>query len=98
MQYNFKWDPKKAKINIKKHKIRFEDALTVFRDPNAVSIYDTKHSNDDDRWITIGMTLKGTLIVINHTFEKITNKTVFIRIISSRKATVNEKKNYIRSK
>lgn len=98
MQYNFEWDPKKATTNIKKHKISFEDALTIFRDPKAISIYDEEHSKDEDRWITLGITWKGVLVVINHTFKQTSRNVVFIRIISSRRATINEKKNYIRSK
>lgn len=98
MQYNFEWNPKKAKINIKKHKVCFDDALTIFRDPKAISIYDVDHSKNEDRWITLGLTLKGALVVVHHIYEKNDKKTVSIRIISSRKATANEKKNYSRSK
>lgn len=49
MQYNFEWDLKKAIINRNKHKISFEIALTVFKDPKAITIYDKDHSNHEDR-------------------------------------------------
>ena len=53
MQYNFEWDPEKAKTNRKKHKVRFEHAATIFKDPKAISIYDNEHSRNEDRWITL---------------------------------------------
>ena len=95
MQYNFEWDINKAKINIKKHKINFEQASTVFKDPKAISIYDAEHSDDEDRWITIGLSSNGSLLIVHHTFKQIDIKTVIIRIISIRKATNNEKKQYV---
>ena len=55
MHYNFNWDPAKEKANISKHKVGFRKATTVFRDPNQLSIYDQEHSDDEDRWITIGI-------------------------------------------
>ena len=55
MQYNFEWDPKKAKANRKKHKVSFGEAATAFKDPRAISIHDDEHSTDEDRWITMGL-------------------------------------------
>ncbi len=94
MQYNFEWDPKKAKTNKTKHKVSFELGVTVFKDPRAISIYDDKHSGYEDRWITLGLALNGSLLTVHHTFEQIDRDNVTIRIISSRKATKNEKKQY----
>jgi len=54
LQYNFEWDPYKAKQNLRKHKMSFERAAEAFLDPLAISIYDDEHSLDEDRWITIG--------------------------------------------
>ena len=65
MQYNFEWDPSKAKINIKKHKVNFENAATVFKDTKAISIFDDEHSQVDDRWITMGLSTNGTLLVVH---------------------------------
>jgi len=49
MQYNFDWDPIKAKQNLRKHGVSFERAAMIFRDPFAISIYDDEHSDDEDR-------------------------------------------------
>lgn len=95
MDYNFEWDPEKAKINYKKHKISFENSATIFKDERAITLYDDEHSEQEDRWITIGMTTSGGLIVMSHTFKDNTNNTALIRIISSRKATSRERKQYM---
>jgi len=70
LRYNFEWDPKKAKTNRTKHKVSFELAATVFKDPRAISRYDDEHSGDEDRWITLGITSNGHLLVVNQTFEQ----------------------------
>ena len=94
MKYHFEWDWKKAKTNLGKHKITFEDATSVFKDTNAISISDEEHSEDEERWITIGLdSVTRTLIVI-HTFISIDNDNCNIRMISARKATKNEQKLY----
>ena len=90
MQYNFEWDPRKNKKNIRKHQMSFQRASTVFRDPNQISIYDEDHSEDENRWVTIGIDSGGTLRVIVHTFVSIGQTTSKIRIISARKATKAE--------
>ncbi|MGR3179128.1 MAG: BrnT family toxin [Candidatus Anammoxibacter sp.] len=95
MQYNFEWDPEKAKTNWQKHKVRFEQAATVFRDPLAISIYDIKHSDYEDRWITSGISSTGNVLVIHHTFNEIDVSNANIRIFSSRKATKREKQQYL---
>ena len=94
MSYYFDWDAKKAQINLKKHKITFENATDIFRDPLALSIYDELHSNDEARWITMGTTKSGTIIVVVHTYNELNLKDIQIRIISARKATKNEIKQY----
>ena len=94
MQYNFEWDPKKARANIRKHKISFEQASTIFRDPRAISIYDDEHSNSEDRWITLGLASNGILLVVHHTFEQLNKNNASVRIISSRKATKHETEQY----
>ena len=95
MQYNFEWDLKKAKSNLIKHNVSFEQATTVFRDPRAITIYDNNHSEDEDRWLILGISANRNLLVISHTFKKIDKETVLIRIISCRKATKIEQKQYI---
>ena len=94
MQYNFKWDHKKAKANRTKHKVNFELAATVFKDPKAISIYDNAHSGEEDRWITLGLASNGSVLVVHHTYERIDRDNITIRVISSRKAIKNEKKQY----
>jgi uncharacterized DUF497 family protein len=94
MNYNFEWDPNKAKSNIIKHKISFEDAASVFKDENTISIYDEEHSLEEERWVTIGMDLNTRSLVVVHTFVIISEQSCSIRIISARKATKNEQNFY----
>jgi len=96
LQYNFEWDPKKAKLNKIKYKVSFEYAATIFKDPDAITIYNTEHNRQEDRWITIGLAINGLILVMHHTFKQIDNDNAVIRIISSRKATRNEQKQYMR--
>ena len=58
VQYSFEWDPAKAKANLKKHDVSFETAVTVFRDPLAVTVFDEEHTEDEDRWATMGLAEK----------------------------------------
>jgi len=94
MRYDFEWDPKKAKANARKHQVSFERAATIFRDPHLLSIPDEKHSDTEERWITIGLDESGILLVLVHTFEKVLSNSARIRVISARKATKEETKNY----
>ena len=71
MQYNFEWGPDKAKQNYNKHKVSFERAAEVFLDPLMLSIYDTAHSQLEDRWITIGLDRNDVPLVVIHTFNEI---------------------------
>jgi len=66
VRYDFEWDPKKARENIRKHKISFERAATVFLDPSAASIFDEEHSREQERWITLGVDHNGVLLVVCH--------------------------------
>ena len=94
MRYYFDWDPNKAKANRKKHGIAFEQASTIFLDPRMISVFDTKHSEGEDRWATIGIDKNGILLVAVHTFQQLAADSCRIRIISARKATSNEMKQY----
>jgi len=94
MHYNFDWNPDKAKKNKRKHKISFDRATTIFRDPNAVSIVDEEHSKDEDRWITMGIDHNGIILVASHIFIIVDQSTCEIRIISARKAEKPEIKQY----
>ncbi len=92
--YNFEWDQIKARSNMNKHKISFGEAATVFQDPMALSIFDNEHSEKEDRWITIGLSATGRVILVCHTFKEEDNNNVAIRIFSTRKATKQEIKEY----
>ncbi len=94
MQYNFEWDPYKAKQNLRKHNLSFEQAAAIFLDPLAVSIYDKGHSLYEDRWITIGKDDTNLILVVSHTFQEGNIDNCRIRLISARKATKKEIKQY----
>jgi hypothetical protein len=94
VNYNFEWDLNKARSNQSKHGVSFEEAATVFRDPKALSIFDDEHSTNEDRWITIGISNTGRLLVVCHTFQKDDENDVAIRIFSGRKAIKKEIKQY----
>ncbi|MDP6545304.1 MAG: BrnT family toxin [Phycisphaerae bacterium] len=95
MRYNFEWDLEKNKRNQKKHRVTFEQAATVFRDPRMLSLYDDEHSEaKEERWITLGLSAVSGLLIVHHTFREIDAETVDIRIFSSRKATKQEIKQY----
>lgn len=94
MQYDFEWDPDKAKQNRKKHGVSFEQATAVFQDSRALSLYDDEHSKTEDRWTTLGLSAVGGPLVVHHTFEEIDETHIRIRIFSSRKATQQEIQQY----
>ncbi len=94
LRYNFEWDPEKARMNSRKHKVAFEKAAEVFLDKLAVSIFDEDHSIDEDRWVTMGRDRDDKLLVVVHTFAAQGRDKRRIRIISARKATLKETKQY----
>jgi len=85
----FEWDLKKAKTNLEKHGVSFEEASTAFKDTLSLTIDDPLHSSDEKRLILIGMSYDNCLLIVVHT-ERGDN----IRIISARKATKKERKYY----
>lgn len=87
----FEWDENKNQINKKKHKISFEEAQTVFYDPDALIIDAPEHSQEEERFIILGVSANANLLVVCHCYRE--SETV-IRIISARKATKNESNNY----
>ena len=86
-EYEFEWDPKKAALNLKKHGISFETATEVFDDENRVEFFDLSHSDDEDRYITIGIVKNILSVVYTERGEK-------IRLISARVATAKERRIY----
>jgi uncharacterized DUF497 family protein len=95
-QYQFEWDPVKAQRNLKDHGIAFERAATVFLDPQALSEFDEEHSQEEDRWVTLGLDRTGSLLIVCHTYREETELSARIRLISARRATKNEAKQYRR--
>ena len=89
MSLAFEWDPEKARANERKHGVSFDEAATAFGDPLSVTIPDPDHSDDEDRFILLGSTYRGRLLVVVHT-ERGDN----IRIISARLATRTERYAY----
>ena len=87
----FEWDKTKNILNIKKHGIDFNEAATVFLDDKALLIEDERHSGEEDRFVLLGFSQKANLLIVCHCYR--TNEEV-IRIISARKATKNETKQY----
>jgi uncharacterized DUF497 family protein len=94
MNYNFEWDVNKARTNLSKHKISFEGATSVFRDEKAISISDEEHSDDEERWLTIGMDEVTRTLVVIHTYISADENNCNIRLISARKATKKEQQIY----
>lgn len=95
-QYLFEWDPAKARQNARKHRVTFERGATVFLNPNSLSLFDEQHSDDEERWTTLGLDHTGTLLVICHTYREETGIGARVRLISARKATKNETEQYQR--
>ncbi len=89
MKLKFEWDEKKAETNLKKHKVSFDEAATVFIDPFSITIPDTDHSADEQRYIDIGISENGCALVVIYT-----ERNSDIRIISCRKAGPSERKLY----
>lgn len=86
---NFEWDPRKAATNRRKHGVSFHEAATVFGDPLALTYNDPDHSISEQRFITLGASNVGRLLIIAHA-----DRGENIRIISARKATPRERNQY----
>jgi uncharacterized DUF497 family protein len=94
-QYNFEWDAAKASANLRKHSVSFARAATVFRDPDALSLFDRSHSGaGEDRWITLGVDEHRQLLVVCHAWREAGEDAARCRIISARKATKTEARQY----
>jgi uncharacterized DUF497 family protein len=92
--YGFEWDPLKARSNIAKHGLDFEHAATVFLDPLALTIPDDEHSEAEARWITMGKDAVGNYVLVVHTFEASTDNRGRVRLISARRPTKKEVRDY----
>lgn len=85
----FEWDPRKGAANLRKHGVSFEEAATVFGDRLAATIADPDHSESEDRFISVGETRSGRLVVVVHL-----DRGARVRLISARPATTRERKQY----
>lgn len=85
----FEWDPKKAAATARKHRVAFDEAMTVFADARSITAYDPDHSEQEDRFLTIGTSFKGRVLFNRHTDRGDT-----IRIVSARRANQKEKQEY----
>lgn len=85
----FEWNSTKAARNVRKHRVSFEEAVSVFYDPLAVTGSDPDHSEDEQRFVTFGISSSGRLLVVSHT-----DREDAIRIISARCATHSERDIY----
>lgn len=90
---NFEWDPDKAAQSRRKHRVSFHEAATVFGDPLAITYQDPDHSILEQRFITVGMSRSGRVLIVAH-MDRGEN----IRIISARKTTLSERKHYEENK
>jgi len=85
------WDPAKARINLRKHGVSFEEAETVFYDDHALLLDDPEHSGDEERFVLLGLSSRFRVIVIVHTYRE---HDAVIRLISARRATKAEQAGY----
>jgi uncharacterized DUF497 family protein len=88
------WDALKAEANIAKHGITFAEAATVLLDPLAVTVFDAAHSQEEERWFTLGTSSDGKLLAVAHTFQDSGTAPAKVRIISARPATRRERQQY----
>ena len=90
-EIQFEWDETKNAANIKKHGVSFEEAQTIFLDENAIRYFDPDHSQDEDRFIMLGMSFKLRVLVVCHCYR---SSDSIIRIISARRANKKESQAY----
>jgi uncharacterized DUF497 family protein len=89
MSLRFEWDPDKAATNERKHRVSFIEASTAFSDPHSISVPEPDHSVGEARWLLLGLSSRGRLLVVGHTERAGT-----IRLITARLATRRERKIY----
>ncbi|MDA3925904.1 MAG: BrnT family toxin [Kiritimatiellae bacterium] len=92
-KYRFEWDSRKATINLRKHGVSFEEAASAFYDEFAIEFFDTNNSEMEDRFLLLGLSSALRLILVCHCLRETGD---VLRIISARKATKNEAKQYKR--
>ena len=94
-ELRFEWDQRKNRANIKKHNVSFPEAETVFKDENAIQYFDPDHSEDEERFILLGLSTRLRVLVVCHCFRE---SELVIRIISARRAGKSEGRAYWETK
>ena len=94
LDFDFSWDPAKAQGNITKHRVSFEEAALVLHDVLAITVFDAAHSEFEERWLTVGVSKAGRLLVVSHTFVVTSPQRARVRMISAREATRFERQQY----
>ncbi|MCB0046721.1 MAG: BrnT family toxin [Candidatus Promineofilum sp.] len=89
MNLEFEWEPDKAARNLRKHNVSFQEAATAFGDETGATVYDPDHSEAEDRFLTIGYSNRGRLLIVSHT-----DRDDRIRIISARLLKPSERRQY----
>lgn len=92
--YDFEWDAAKALSNARKHGVTFDQAATVFLDALALTVFDAEHSQQEERWFTLGLDANGALLAVAHTFQTATPERIRVRLISARPSTRRERQFY----
>lgn len=90
-ELRFEWDERKNRSNVNKHGVSFEEAQTAFKDENAIQYCDPDHSEDEDRFILLGLSTKLRVVVVCHCFRE---SELVVRIFSARKASKPEQRDY----
>ena len=91
--FEFEWDPAKAASNLRKHGVSFDDAATVLADDLVLSALDDEHGGFEERWISVGRSSEGQLVVVVHTYLE-RDDAPMVRIISARPATPRERRRF----
>lgn len=94
----FVWHPEKAEQNWRKHRVRFEEAATIFGDESILTRYDDDHSANEERWVSMGRSIMDRILVVVHLWPADNNGDEVIRLISARRANARERKTYLDSK
>jgi len=95
----FEWNAIKAEENKRKHRVSFEEACTIFADPLILTLHDENHSDDEDRWVSLGTSALGRVLVVIHTWpDPDESNEEIVRIISARLANKRERAVYLERK
>ena len=94
-ELSFEWDDRKESTNRKKHGISFEEARTAFYDDNALVFFDPDHSEDEDRFILLGLSFRPQVVVVCQCFRESES---IVRLVSARKADKGEEHEYWRQR